>query len=406
MTDDSGGLIDALRAAVERAGADAGTLRVHLAATLVAAGRHAEAFEVCREVLLDEPGHADALELAARACRGLGQEARADRYAAVAAAVGAERVPADGGGAEIVPLRVVAPAPAPAPTREGEVSLADVAGMEAVKRRLELSFLGPLRNPALRALYGKSLRGGLLLWGPPGCGKTFLARAIAGELGARFVSVGLDDVLDMWMGQAEKNLATIFASARRQAPCVLFFDEIDALGQKRGHLRSSAGRNVVVQLLTELDGVDSDNEGVYVLGATNHPWDVDTALRRPGRLDRMLLVLPPDERAREAILRAQLADRPTEGLDLAAIARATDRYSGADLVHLCDGAAELALADSIASGTPRPIRQDDLTAALREVRESTSDWLAMARNYAEFAGEARGAYDDLLDYLRVRGAGR
>src|SRR5206468_9093310 len=159
------------------------------------------------------------------------------------------------------------------------VRLADVGGMTEVKQRLELAFLGPLRNPQLRAMYGKSLRGGLLLYGPPGCGKTFLARAVAGEMQARFLALSIVDVLNMWLGNSEKNLHEVFEAARRNAPCVLFFDEIDALGQKRSQLRQHAGRNVVNQLLAELDGVGDNNEGVFVLAATNHPWDVDTALR-------------------------------------------------------------------------------------------------------------------------------
>ena len=196
------------------------------------------------------------------------------------------------------------------------VTLDDVGGLEEVKARLDAAFLAPLRNPELRAYYGKSLRGGLLMYGPPGCGKTFLARAVAGELGANFFSLGLNDVLDMWLGESERRLHDAFQAARRAAPCVLFLDELDALGQKRSNLRHSAGRNVVNQLLAELDGAQADNDGVFVLGATNHPWDIDTALRRPGRLDRTLLVLPPDLPAREAILRKALQERPIEGVDL------------------------------------------------------------------------------------------
>ena len=189
--------------------------------------------------------------------------------------------------------------------------LADVGGMEHVKQRLELSFLGPIRNPQLASAFGATAGGGLLLYGPPGCGKTFIARAVAGEIGARFSEFGVADVLDMWTGSSERNLAEIFAAARRNAPCVLFFDEVDALGHKRSHLTTSSSmRNTVNQLLSEMDSLGGRNDGVFVLGATNHPWDVDSALRRPGRFDRMLLVLPPDGPAREAILRHHLRDRP------------------------------------------------------------------------------------------------
>ncbi|MEV4702721.1 ATP-binding protein [Actinoplanes sp. NPDC049316] len=281
------------------------------------------------------------------------------------------------------------------------VTLADVGGMHEVKKRLELSFLGPLRNPKLRTLFGKSLRGGLLLYGPPGCGKTFLARAVAGEMGAAFVSLSITDVLAMWVGSSERNLHDLFSAARGHAPCVLFLDEIDALGHKRSQLGSSALRTLVNQLLTELDGVDGNNDGLFVLAATNAPWDIDAALRRPGRLDRTLLVLPPDEPARAAILEYHLRDRPVAGIDLAPLAAATDRYSGADLAHVCETAAEYAMRDAISTGEVRMIGQADMVAAVREVRPSTDAWFATARNVALF-GNASGDYDDLAAYLKQR----
>jgi SpoVK/Ycf46/Vps4 family AAA+-type ATPase len=268
-----------------------------------------------------------------------------------------------------------------------------------VKRRLNTSFLGPMRNPELRAMYGKSLRGGLLLYGPPGCGKTFLARAVAGELQARFFAVGLHEVLDMWLGKSEQNLHAIFETARRHAPCVLFLDEVDALGLKRTNLGHSATRNVVVQLLSELDSTRSDNEGVFVLAATNQPWDLDAALRRPGRFDRMLLVLPPDEPARLSIIQHHLRDRPTAGIDRQKLARKTDGYSGADLRLVCESAAEYALEASIESGSPRPIDGADLERAIGEVKPSTRPWFEVAKNYAMFANDD-GTYDELLTYMR------
>ena len=153
--------------------------------------------------------------------------------------------------------------------------------------------------------------------------------------------------------------------------------------------------------MAELDGATSDNEGVFVLAATNHPWDVDVALRRPGRLDRMLLVLPPDLEAREAILRSHLKDRPVAGVDLGKLARATDGYSGADLAHVCESAAEMALMDSARTGSVRMIQMRDLEVALQQVGPSVGPWLESARNVALFAN-ASGDYDDLLTYLKRR----
>jgi SpoVK/Ycf46/Vps4 family AAA+-type ATPase len=281
------------------------------------------------------------------------------------------------------------------------LTLADVAGLDEVKKRLEAAFLAPMRNPELRKLYGKSLRGGLLLYGPPGCGKTFIARAVAGELGARFITVSFADLIDMFVGRSERNIHELFEVARRNAPCVVFLDEVDAIGQKRSQLRNTPMRSAVNQLLLELDDVASDNTGVFLLAATNHPWDVDSALRRPGRFDRTLLVLPPDAPAREGVFRYHLRGRPVAGIDLARLSRLTDGYSGADIAHICETAAEQALLDSVQRGEPRLIGQADLEAAVGEVRPSLGTWFETARNVALFANEG-GAYDDLVAYLRKR----
>ena len=281
------------------------------------------------------------------------------------------------------------------------LTLADVAGMAEVKQRLEAAFLAPMRNPDLRRLYGKSLRGGLLLYGPPGCGKTFIARAVAGELGASFITVSFADIIDMFVGQSERNIHELFEVARRNAPCVLFLDEVDAIGQKRSQLRHTPMRSAVNQLLLELDDVSGNNEGVFLLAATNHPWDVDSALRRPGRFDRTLLVLPPDAAAREGVFRYHLKDRPVAGIDLAKLARSTDGYSGADIAHICETAAERALMDSVQRGEPRMIGTPDLEAAIAEVKPSLGAWFDVARNVALFANEG-GTYDDLAAYLRKR----
>jgi AAA+ superfamily predicted ATPase len=281
------------------------------------------------------------------------------------------------------------------------LTLADVAGLDEVKKRLEAAFLAPMRNPELRKLYGKSLRGGLLLYGPPGCGKTFVARAVAGELGARFITVSFADLIDMFVGRSERNIHDLFEVARRNAPCVVFLDEVDAIGQKRSQLRNTPMRSAVNQLLLELDDVASDNTGVFLLAATNHPWDVDSALRRPGRFDRTLLVLPPDGPAREGVFRFHLRERPVAGIDLSRLSRLTDGYSGADIAHVCETAAEQALLDSVSRGEPRLIGQADLEAAVTEVKPSLGTWFETARNVALFANEG-GAYDDLVAYLRKR----
>jgi SpoVK/Ycf46/Vps4 family AAA+-type ATPase len=176
---------------------------------------------------------------------------------------------------------------------------------------------------------------------------------------------------------------------------------VDAIGQKRSQVRSAPIRSAVNQLLLELDDVSGSNEGVFVLAASNHPWDVDSALRRPGRLDRTVLVLPPDAAAREAVFRFHLRDRPVAGIELASLAARTDGFSAADIAHICESAAESALLASARTGEVRMIGQQDLAQAVDQVRPSIGPWLESARNVALFANEG-GAYDDLVAYLKKR----
>lgn len=396
-------VIEALRAAVA-GDPDAHAVRLHLAAMLVLSGDPASALEHAGVVLAALPDSTAALAVARDAARALGDSDRAEAYERLLGVPAARPAHPDDQNQD---SRVGVPDQEDGATgadafdlpERPRVTLDDVGGMEQVKARLDSAFLAPLRNPELREYYGKSLRGGLLLYGPPGCGKTFIARALAGELGAAFFAIGLSDVLDMWLGESERRLHEAFALARRSVPCVMFLDEVDALGRKRSQLRQSAGRNVITQLLAELDGVHAENEGLFVLAATNHPWDVDTALRRPGRLDRTVLVLPPDGAARSSILAGAMDGRPAAGIDLALLARRTEGFSGADLVALCEVAAETALADSIRTAKVRPIGPADFEAALREVSASTRPWFSVAHGYAVYANEG-GQYDDLLAYVR------
>ena len=153
-------------------------------------------------------------------------------------------------------------------------------------------------------------------------------------------------------------------------------------------------------MLVELDSLGGDNKNVFILSATNHPWDVDTALRRPGRFDRTVLVLPPDENARASILQYHLKQKPVEAIDLDQLAIKSAQFSGADLAHLCETAVEYAMEDSLTSGIPRPIQPQDFSRALQEVKPSTKPWFETARNYAMFANEG-GVYDELLNYIQT-----
>ena len=410
-------VIDALRRAVSMSPDDA-ALRLHLADLLFKAGHTGEAVQHCALVLADKPTHAGALSLLTRASDPAGSAGSAGSALPDAPATPS---PGPGGSASgtfdwqraEADLNGQAPAfttirDVPAPPEElwdveaSPLTLNDVGGMTEAKRAIELQFFGPLRHPELRQAFGKPLGGGLLMYGPPGCGKSFIARAIAGEMGAAFLSVTVADVLDMYIGVSESNMHELFLMARRRAPIVLFFDELDAIGMRRHADRGSqATRNTTVQLLTELDGVNSYNEGVYVLAATNRPWDLDTALRSPGRFDRSVLVLPPDEEARYAIFWHHLKNRPISGIDLAWLAQHSDGLTGADIAGVCDQATEAALAESMRTEQVRMITMRDLQRVLRRTRPSCGAWFSSARNVVAYANND-GEYDDLRRYMAAR----
>lgn len=391
-------------------------VRSHLASLLLDV-RPADALRHAQRVLQSEPTHREALKTASQAANAVGDAELAKSYGTLLDALKWSNAAGMVEDAEDDPFEEPSE-PAPRARLYSEpgceddkpefmdveipkLTLSDVAGMINVKKRLDLAFLAPLKNPDLRKMYGKSLRGGLLLYGPPGCGKTFIARALAGEMGMKFLSIGLTDVMDPYMGVSENKLHTLFEEARRLQPVILFFDELDAMGRKRSLMRESASRNVVNQLLAELDGVDVVNDGVFTIAATNHPWDVDSALRRPGRFDRAVFVPPPDSPARRAIVQMNLADRPNEKVDFDRIARDTEHFSGADMAHLVESAAELALSDAIERGSVRPIGMSDFLRALKEVRPSTRAWFETAKNYAIYANEG-GSYDALVEFMREK----
>ena len=446
-------LIDSLTAVVSDRPGDV-PLRVHLAELLIADGRGADAVPHLGVVLASEPTNERAAALM-RSALGVPEApaqvaptteamaapaatpqpapsptAPAPQKSAPASGSGADEAtpassntPTQGGEAQNFDWRsaeeqVGGPAPAfvngaepvynEAPPAAEDVwdvetatsTLADVGGMQDVKDRLNMAFLAPLRNPELRRLYGKSLKGGLMLYGPPGCGKTYIARALAGEIGASFITVTLTDILDQFIGNSEANLHSLFVTARKHAPVVLFLDEIDAIGQKRSQSTSAAWRGVTNQLLMEMDGIGADNEGLFILAATNTPWDVDPALRRPGRFDRSVAVLPPDAPARHSILYHYLKDRPMEGIDLGVLVRQTNGFTGADLAHLVDSAAEFAMMDSLRTGTVRMMTMQDFANALKQVRPSAGPWFSSARNIVEY-GNRDGQYDDLAAYMKA-----
>jgi AAA+ superfamily predicted ATPase len=281
-----------------------------------------------------------------------------------------------------------------------KIGFSDVGGMDSIKEEIRLKIIYPLTHADLYKAYGKATGGGVLMYGPPGCGKTHLARATAGEIHARFLAIGINDILDMWIGNSEKNLHALFEQARANTPCVLFFDEVDALAGSRSDLKQGGARQLVNQFLAELDGIQASNDGLLILAATNAPWDLDAAFRRPGRFDRILFVPPPDEPARAEILRILCQGKPVDRLDFEQIARKSPDFSGADLKAVLDLAIEAKLREAIKDGIPRPLSTKDLVTAAKSIKPSTRDWFATARNYALYSNQS-GLYDEILKHLKL-----
>lgn len=284
--------------------------------------------------------------------------------------------------------------------RPKTITFDSIGGMESLKEQLRMNIIYPMQKPEIYEAYGKKVGGGILLYGPPGCGKTHLARAVAGELGAAFFSVGLNDILDMYTGVSEKNLSNLFDMARAKAPSVLFIDEIDALGAKRGGSNSSYLKNMTTHFLTEMDGINANNDKLLVLGATNEPWSVDSAFRRPGRFDRVIFVPPPDAVARTEILKIHARNKnvdPTVAWEK--LASKMENFSGADVAQVVDQAVERAVSDAIRSGDLRAVNATDFQIAVKARRPTTMEWLRRSKNYVNFANKD-GYYDDLADFLK------
>lgn len=282
-----------------------------------------------------------------------------------------------------------------------KINFSAIGGMEEVKKEISLKIIQPLKHPELYKAYGKKIGGGILLYGPPGCGKTHIARATAGEINANFINVGINDILEMWIGNSERNLHEIFETARKNTPCVIFIDEIDALGANRNDMAKSGGRTLINQFLAELDGLESDNDGILILAATNTPWHLDPAFRRPGRFDRIIFVSPPNLEARTEIFNLLLKDKPSEKVNIDKLSKSTKEFSGADIKSVIDVAIEQKLEESFKTGKLEPLSMKSLVNAIKKVKPSTKEWFGSAKNYALYSNDS-GLYDDILSYLNIK----
>ena len=278
------------------------------------------------------------------------------------------------------------------------VTFEDVGGLNAVKKAISMKIIKPFENTGLFSMFNKKIGGGVLLFGPPGCGKTFIAKATAGECKAKFINVHITDILDKYIGQSEKNISLMFEEAKMKKPCVLFFDEIDTLGYSRLKLSSQYLRGVIDQFLCEMDGIDSSKDKVMIIGATNTPWDIDAAFKRPGRFDRVIFVEPPDKEARKVIFKLKLEGKPIDKIDYDILAKSTELYSGADIENVVDMAAEKVIEEIMESGVERKITQKDLIAVIKQTHPSTIEWLKTVKNYITYSNQS-GFYDDVKKYI-------
>ncbi len=262
-----------------------------------------------------------------------------------------------------------------------------VIGLEKIKKYMRDNVVLAIKNPELFKKYGKKLGVGLLLYGPPGVGKTFVINAVAGEAGANVIIAQINQIVDMYTGNTEKNLHAIFEQARGAAPCIIVFDEVDALGVKRGGGgggggESSSLRLAVNQFLVEMNGVESNPEGIFVMGTTNQPWDIDPALKRSGRFSDSLYIKPPNYKDRKELFKFYTKNKQRENLDYDRLSRITMGYSPADIDRICDKAAMRPLLHEHETKKERKLSMGDMLAILRDKDLSGSsldEWYAMVK---------------------------
>jgi len=281
-----------------------------------------------------------------------------------------------------------------------DVSWADIGGLEDTKRELQEMVQYPVEHPEMFLKFGMSPSKGVLFYGPPGCGKTLLAKAIANECQANFISVKGPELLTMWFGESESNVREVFDKARAAAPCVLFFDELDSIAIKRGGNSGDGGGaadRVINQVLTEMDGVGA-KKNVFIIGATNRPDIIDPAIMRPGRLDQLLYIPLPDEASRMSILKANLKKSPiSPDVDLGYLAKKTHGFSGADLTEICQRACKQAIRENITKMIEREKELAELGETPDEnMAEDETDLVPFINreHFVEAMGHARRSVSD------------
>jgi len=265
-----------------------------------------------------------------------------------------------------------------------KLRFSDVAGLDGVKEDIRLKMVYPFEHPELAERFGIRGGGGVLLYGPPGTGKTMLARATAGEIEATFFTISPADVLSKWVGEAEQNIKKLFDAARGEKRSVIFIDEIEALVPARRDEGSSVMRRVVPQILQGMEGFDKKTTPVMFMGATNVPWQLDTAVLRPGRFDEKVYIPLPDLAARRKMLEIYLGKRPVaDDVDLDGLAVKLEGFSGADIKYVCDRSATVPFLQSVVSGKEGEITQAILDGVIADTPRSVTS--EMLRRFEEWA---------------------
>jgi len=265
---------------------------------------------------------------------------------------------------------------------KSNITLKDVVGLEKVKEEIYENIILAIKKPALLRSYGKKLGTGVLFYGPPGNGKTYLVKAIAGETNANVIIANINEIVDMYAGNTEKNMHAIFEQARKNAPCILFFDEIDALGGKREGMgeQQSYMRMAVNQFLQEMDGVEQNPEGIFVIGATNQPWDIDPALKRSKRFGEAIYIPPPNYKERKAAFIYNTRNMPiSRFVHFGRLARATMGFSQADIYEICDKAALHAAVYEDRTGKKKKITTGDFIREIKRHGNTLDEWYGMIK---------------------------
>ena len=251
-------------------------------------------------------------------------------------------------------------------------------------------------------MFGKKFGGGIIMYGPPGCGKSYIAEATAGEANVCYLNVKASDIKGKYVGETEQNIAKLFKTARDNQPCVIFFDEFEALGQERG-MAVGHDKGMISQLLTEIDSLGNKDQQIMLLAATNQPWEIDLALRREGRFGSSLFVPPPDLESRKGILKMQLKNKPVENnFDYDSISKITELYSGSEIVEVCNNAVEKVISECLKTNKIRKIKTEDLVNVIKNKKEIISvKWLKKTIDTIYLTNN-EDSFKDVIEYAREK----